>query len=619
MSHRLSRLILLGMLSIHACMLGYIGAKNSPTLNEPAHLVAGISHWKFSRFELYRVNPPLVRMVAALPVMAAGYEENWNGFNENPGARPVFYMDQAFISLNGRRFEWLLTWARWACIPFSLLGGWIVFRWAADLSGDVAGLVAAALWCFSPNILGHGSLITADAHATALGIAACYTFWRWLKRPSWTQALLTGVVLGLAELAKTTLVLFYPIWPLIWIAYRWPDRAAMAWKNWLREGSMLILRMLVGLYVLNLGYGFEGSFQRLGNYSFVSNLFTDEQTDHDSQYQVGNRFADTFLGELPIPVPKNYLLGIDIQQRDFENFHSRSYLRGEFRDRGWWYYYLYAATIKVPIGTWILGGLALAALMVKTSFARKPTLGVSQHQSVPPRDQLILLMVPVVVFAVVSSKTGFSHHFRYVLPCLPFLYVWSAALSVKRWGPFFLGKLAIACPLIWMTASSFICFPHSLSYFNEFAGGPLGGPRHLLHSNIDWGQDLYYLRDWMKEHPEAGPMHLAYYGVYNPAIAGLGDTLSIDGVKEHTGRGRADAVASDSSIPQGWYAVSVNALYGVDRPPMSGSSSNSKIPEHWRNELLQRQPDSYAGASIYIYQIKGYNAAVEMRHSISDD
>jgi len=68
-------------------------------------------------------------------------------------------------------------------------------------------VLACLLWCFSPNILAHASLITADAHASALGLAACYTFWRWLKRPTWAQSALTGVVLGLAELAKTTLIL----------------------------------------------------------------------------------------------------------------------------------------------------------------------------------------------------------------------------------------------------------------------------------------------------------------------------------------------------------------------------------------------------------------------------
>ena len=84
--------VVVTLLTIHAGLLAYAATTHSPTLNEPGHLVAGLSNWKFGRFELYRVNPPLTRTVAALPVIAAGYEEDWGGFYEGPGARPVFGM-----------------------------------------------------------------------------------------------------------------------------------------------------------------------------------------------------------------------------------------------------------------------------------------------------------------------------------------------------------------------------------------------------------------------------------------------------------------------------------------------------------------------------------------------
>jgi len=63
--------VVLLLLTTHATLLAYAATRHSPTYNEPGHLVAGISHWQFGRFELYRVNPPLSHMVAALPVLAA--------------------------------------------------------------------------------------------------------------------------------------------------------------------------------------------------------------------------------------------------------------------------------------------------------------------------------------------------------------------------------------------------------------------------------------------------------------------------------------------------------------------------------------------------------------------
>lgn len=46
-------------------------------------------------------------------------------------------------------------------------------------------------------------------------------------------------------------------------------------------------------------------------------------------------------------------------------------------------------------------------------------------------------------------------------------------------------------------ASTLRVYPHQLAYFNEAAGGPENGYKHLLHSNLDWGQDLLLVREWM--------------------------------------------------------------------------------------------------------------------------
>ena len=102
------------------------------------------------------VNRPLVRLIAALPVMAVGTDFDWElgGLAE----RDFFRLGQEFIAAHGERAMWLYTLGRWACIPFSLVGGWVAWRWASELYGARAGLLALVLWCVCPNILGHGRL-----------------------------------------------------------------------------------------------------------------------------------------------------------------------------------------------------------------------------------------------------------------------------------------------------------------------------------------------------------------------------------------------------------------------------------------------------------------------------
>jgi hypothetical protein len=83
---RVARRLLFAMLVMHSGLLAYSAYIHSPTMNEPGHLVAGLSYWRFGRFDVYSVNPPLVKLVAALPVMAVGYEEDWATYYECPGA-----------------------------------------------------------------------------------------------------------------------------------------------------------------------------------------------------------------------------------------------------------------------------------------------------------------------------------------------------------------------------------------------------------------------------------------------------------------------------------------------------------------------------------------------------
>ncbi len=86
------------------------------------------------------------------------------------------------------------------------------------------------------------------------------------------------------------------------------------------------MAFLIALFLLNAGYGFERPFERLGDFPFVS-----ESLGGSSEQRSGpaaNRFAGSWLGDLPVPVPWNYLIGIDVQKRDFESYFN-SYLCGE--------------------------------------------------------------------------------------------------------------------------------------------------------------------------------------------------------------------------------------------------------------------------------------------------
>lgn len=576
------------------CLLSYLSVIQSPSVNELAHLVAGISNWKTWRFELFMVNPPLVRVVSAAPALCFESALYFPDEEFDPIWRPEVKLSREFLRGNGNRACGMLVVGRLACIPFGVLGGMVCYKWARETFGDLAGILALIVWCFSPSVLGHGSLITPDVPAAAIGAAAMYLYWRWLRQPAWGAAALAALLLGLALLTKMTWILLLGLWPALW-QFWWITRPSIDSRDWRREGIQLGAMLLGAFYVLNLGYGYEGSFHRLGNYTFVSRLFTGREDGLP-----GNRFAGTIFASLPVPVPRNYLQGIDLQRKEFESGRL-SYLRGEIRDRGWWYYYLYAAAVKVPLGVWCLLALTIVFWFMEWRRSDRDRLASGKadgnanvasagHEEggrlrITWRDEVVLLAPAVAVFLLASSQTGYTVHFRYVLPAAPFLCVFvsqAAPLALK------LGRLPtalVAASISWFLLSSLSVYPHSLSYFNELAGGPRNGPKHLLGSNVDWGQDLWYLRDWTEEHPEARPFFLAYCGGFEPKDVGVDfpPVPRLLGPKKENRN-------QDVLVP-GWYAASVNYVYGYE------------VPEGAYAWLRTLKPVALAGYSIYIYRV----------------
>jgi hypothetical protein len=190
---------------------------------------------------------------------------------------------------------------------------------------------------------------------------------------------------------------------------------------------------------------------------------------------------------------------------------------------------------------------------------------------------------------------------RYVLPVFPFAFI-----LVSR-----VGRLAVAgaawlrltagAALAWTVTASLVVYPHSLSYFNELAGGPVNGGKHLLDSNLDWGQDLLFLRDWLREHPEARPLGLVYFGAFDPRAAGIEFTLPPPGPVASPDPTKPDAALLG---PQpGWYAVSASILHGCHFGVPNGRGGGSYLGEAYYTYFLHFEPVAQAGYSINIYHI----------------
>ena len=473
-------LAVLGLLTLHYALAARSLLQENPTVDEVVHMPAGITYWQKGTFRLYHHNPPLVKLVAALPVLWA------NPIMEPAYAQPSWQSPDpsqatfahTFAFLNPDRYFELFQLARLPMPLFSIIGGLAVFAWSRRLYGTLGGLLSLTLWVFCPNILAHARLITSDVGSTALGVAATYVFWRYLHQPSWRWAAAAGIMLGLAQLTKFTMLLLYAVWPFLWLVRLVLVYPMAAWPSLIPRASFHALIVVVlSLVTIDAGYFFEGVGVPLGRFDFGSKTLTrpitpdmkrpphskNELLEATRQFRV-NRLRGTWFEKFPCPLPEHYVLGFDEQKIETEGVPLRFfkainnpdeavraqmiareqevpesssdekgaysvYLNGELKRTGWWHYYLLTLVYKLPEGTWLLVVLSLASLRFV------------DRSSAQWAEEITLSTVPVVILFSMSVLTDINLGLRYVLAIFPYVFIstgklvpWTLGLSgIRKW------------------------------------------------------------------------------------------------------------------------------------------------------------------------------------------
>jgi hypothetical protein len=507
------------VLALHLALIIPITWTSSPNCDELGHLASGIYHWQAGKFDAYRVNPPLFRLWCTIPIVLCQPEIAWRTAPHNEVNRSEWCLSAQLLNATSpAELRLYLVAARLMALPIVMLGGVSSYLWAHDRYGEQAGLATLILWSFSPNVLSWGATLCPDIGGAAIGICASYTFSRWLINNDWGLTITCGTLQGLSVLTKFTWILLILTTPLLLgcaVALSQHRRLAKC-----LQGTLLIATSLT---VVNLGYGFERTGTTLGEFDFQSKLF---RCLHG---QVLSCSGSVSAHDLRVPLPQNFVVGIDQQRSDFEEGKS-SYLLGQWSHSGWYKYYLICAALKVPLGLWML--------LICASLAR---VLVGQRKRLRLVNTLALWVPLACIAVVVSSQNGFSRHFRYIFPCLPFVFIIAgqAARVLEHASSFrFVGVTS----LLWFAASSVSTWPLCHSYFNELAGGPRDGYRFLLDSNIDWGEDVLHAETWLERHPNANPVYRGFV---------------TDDFAAHRRRRWKQEPAT---ISPGWYLVSIHRV-----------------------------------------------------------
>jgi len=161
--------------------------QQSATFDEGCHTLAGYTYWTKGDFGINPENPPLVKLLAAVPLLAMPLR-----YSPPP---QIFFKVSCLAG--GKQFLYsnnadaMLFRARMAAAMLTLLTGLLVLAAAAEMFAPTVGLLALILFVFEPNLIAHGSLVTTDMGMTLFLFATVYSFYRYVKHPSVARLLLT--------------------------------------------------------------------------------------------------------------------------------------------------------------------------------------------------------------------------------------------------------------------------------------------------------------------------------------------------------------------------------------------------------------------------------------------
>ena len=479
----------------------------SQTFDEPAHLYAGYGYWLRGDFGINPEHPPLVKLVASLPLVRV---------DKPMYPEPTHLFFRADSAIGGTRLlgapgsEMLLNHARMAVSIFAFLLAVLVVVAGDEMFGAGVALFALTLFVFDPLLVAHGPLLGTDVGAACCIFGTVYAFYRYVKRQSLLGLGVCAAAAGLALAAKHSAILIFPVLallaatevvfykPLAPAGSATPPPGQGRAKCAVRLAASLLVIFAVAVTILWAFYGFRYEARRGGAQITPPTAVYLQGLHHPVE-------AKTIgFAERHRLLPEAYLYGftdVTMLSRDGRVM----YLFGRMYPQGRWFYFPAAFLIKSTIG--------FLLLLLLVPFSR------ALWRSHVRREVLFLAIPPIVFFgAAMTSKLDIG--IRHVMPAMPFLVVLAAAGAVSLARQSRGWAWAVSVLLALHVASSLHAFPNYLPYSNEFFGGPSRTYRVLSDSNVGWGGGLKALDAELTKR-NITECWLAYSALPNPANFGI--------------------------------------------------------------------------------------------------
>jgi 4-amino-4-deoxy-L-arabinose transferase-like glycosyltransferase len=645
--------------------------RESVTFDEPLHLTAGYAAWVYGDYRLQESQGILPQRWFALPLLFSKVrfpsrdDVQWR----KPGYQGLVPC-QEFLFGSGNDSGRIVFQGRLMAVFLAMATALAIFYWGIRAFGAGAGLLACFFCALDPTMLAHGHLMTSDVPVALLFLMSAGSFWSLLRRFTFLRLAASTVCFGLLLVSKMSgglAVVMAALMFLSRIALRrsWPvglgrftTRLTTIRTKALLAGGTAVVHVLGAVVIVWCFYGWQ--YQPGRDWDVTRDSYTEPRAAvFDSLGTLRPAFAA--LEQLEV-LPDAYLYGLAHTVKHSEK--RPAFLNGQYSSTGWWYYFPYCFLVKTPLpllALLALGGAVLAFRFLVNLFHFLPRAGtrdriplsLSDGERVaecrargPMRsfqlrtflawlDRTSFLWSLLLVYGLAGITTNLNIGHRHLLPLYPPLFILAGAAGAwglrGRWSRWFV----LILPALQLIDIATI-HPHYLAYFNALAGGPTKGYLHLSDSNVDWGQDLPSLRDWLIEHRnqvKQEDLYVSCFGFDQPERWGI--------QAYHLPDFANPSVPNDDLVRYrpGTYCISATALIwpSFGKPPWDetrereyvellrlirqleplrpADSASVKTWSHafsvladrqfhrLRSYLMHRTPDAMVGYSILVFQL----------------
>jgi len=496
----------------------------APVVDEIPHIGAGYSYIQKGTYEMNPEHPPLAKDLAGLSLSLIGL--NQSAFSmPHPGYWPTdihgqWNFGRNLIFNSGNNAELITLVARLPLLLFFIFSGIIILSWTRKLYGDKASLIALFLFSFSPTVIAHGHLVTTDMAALFGTLFCLYFFDKFIHHQTKLNLFITAIAFGVAQITKFSLVLVIPIFLIIPILWGLANKNFKIGTKTLMSSCLIVILGYIivvwPVYALHTRH-YNPQLQKTD----TMDILKDYGYNSQRQPTIQRKVADIVIWSSDKPIIRpmaEYALGVlMVIQRNAGG--NQTYFFGQVSFTGTRSYFPIVYFIKEPLAFW---SLILISLMLLFGLTKK-TASSSTHNWIKSHLAEVTMLLWLVIYWLTSINAHLNIGVRHLLPTYGLVYILMSGQLVRVFDYFKYRKklltsysILIGILLCWYLLEAVRVYPYYLTYFNQMVGGPSGGYRYVVDSNLDWGQDLKRVANWVDDN-DIDKIYLDYFGWSDPS------------------------------------------------------------------------------------------------------